>query len=296
VLYLSANQSASGELTQDGVVYRLEYATAFTPYDGPPGRVGDECFTAYENPFRRPTCLPPGGSCPGAADGTACDDGDACNGAETCVTGVCNHGTAAPNGTTCTPPDVCRGAGTCDAGYCASATPAADGTACPDADPCDGLETCLAGVCQPGDGDPEPLAVKTLKLVGGAAGSLAFTGSVPAALPLDPATSDEMTLVVRDGGGTIYSGAITHPESDPLWRGAGTGRQRYLDTTGSLDGLKKASVRRGRKKTKVQLSGDGMDLTGLDEPSVTTRVIVGAQCFEATLTCGPKGAQLVCKP
>jgi hypothetical protein len=38
-----------------------------------------------------------------------------------------------------------------------------------------------------------------------------------------------------------------------------------------------------------------MDLSGLDEPGVTTRVIVGAQCFEAPLTCAPKGSQLVCR-
>jgi len=296
VLYLGANQNASGELTQDGVVFRLEYATAFTPYEGPTGRVGDECFTAYENPFRRPTCLPPGGPCPGAADGTACDDGDACNGAETCAAGVCNHGTSAPDGTSCTPADACRGSGTCDAGYCASAAPAPDGTPCPDADPCDGLETCAAGVCQPGDGDPEPLDVKTLKLEGGAAGSLALNGTVRAAVPLDPAAGDEMTLILSDGGGPIYTGTISHPESDVGWRGAGTARQRYYDSTGSLDDLKKATVRRGKKKTKVQISGDGMDLSGLDDSSVTTRVIVGQQCFEAALTCGAKGSKLVCKP
>jgi glucose/arabinose dehydrogenase len=296
VLYLAANQNASGELTQDAVVFRLEYATAFTPYDGPVARVGDECFTDYENPFRRPTCLPPGGPCPGAADGTPCDDGDACNGAETCDAGVCNHGANAPNGTSCTPPDACRGNGTCDDGYCASTTPAPDGTPCPDADPCDGLETCAAGVCQPGDGDPEQLDVKTLKLVGGAAGSLALNGSVPAAVPLDPAGSDEMTLVLSDAAGTIYTGTISHPESDTGWRGAGTPRQKYFDSTGALDDLKKAMIKRGKKKTKVQIAGDGMDLSGLDQHGVTTRVIVGEQCFEAPLTCGPKGAKLVCRP
>jgi glucose/arabinose dehydrogenase len=296
VLYLAANQSASSDLTQDGVVYRLEYATAFTPYDGPPGRVADGCFTEHENPYRRPTCLPPGGRCPGAADGTPCDDGDACNGAETCQAGICTHGMPAANGTTCTPADACRGAGTCDAGYCASTAPAPDGTPCPDGDPCDGLETCLAGVCQPGDGDPEPMAVKSLKLAGGAAGTLALTGTVPAAVPLDPAGGDEMSLVLSDTDGTIYSGAITHPESDLGWRGAGTPRQRYVDSTGALGHLEKAVVRRGRKKTRITMAGAGMDLSGLDEPRVSARVVVGAQCFEAALGCAPKGARLVCRP
>ena len=105
-----------------------------------------------------------------------------------------------------------------------------------------------------------------------------------------------MTLVLRDGGGTIYSGALSHPASNAGWRGAGASRQRYFDSTGTLDGLKKALVKRGKKKSKVQLSGDGMDLSGLDEPGVTTRVIVGEQCFEASLQCLPKGTQLVCKP
>ncbi|HWP65543.1 MAG TPA: PQQ-dependent sugar dehydrogenase [Candidatus Limnocylindria bacterium] len=296
VLYLAANQNASNELTQDAVIFRLEYATVFTPYDGPTGRVADECFGAYENPFRRPTCLPPGGPCPGAPDGTPCDDGDACNGAETCQAGVCNHGAAAPDGTACTPANACRGAGTCEVGYCESAAPAPDGTPCPDADPCDGLETCLGGVCQPGDGDPEPLAVKTLKMTGGPAGSLTLNATVPAALPLDPAGGDAMTLVVSDTGGTVYTGTLAHPAARAGWRGAGANRQRYFDSTGALDHLKEALVKRGKKKTRVQLSGDGMDLSGLDEPSVTARVVVGQQCFEASVGCVPKGARLVCKP
>ena len=105
-----------------------------------------------------------------------------------------------------------------------------------------------------------------------------------------------MTLILSDSGGPIYTGTISHPESDVGWRGAGTARQRYYDSTGAMDDLEKAMVRHGKKKTKVQISGDGMDLSGLDESSVTTRVIVGQQCFEAALTCGAKGSKLVCKP
>ena len=105
-----------------------------------------------------------------------------------------------------------------------------------------------------------------------------------------------MTLVLSDGGGTIYSGSLSHPDANLGWRGAGTSRQRYFDSTGGQDDIHKALVKRGKKKSKVQISGDGMDLSALDEAAVTTRVIVGEQCFEAAVSCAPKGAQLVCKP
>jgi hypothetical protein len=77
VLYVAGRQG--GGFTDDAIVFRIEYATVFTPYAGPAGRVPDSCFTdgvysgggsgtppyGWENPFHRDTCLPPGGPCPG---------------------------------------------------------------------------------------------------------------------------------------------------------------------------------------------------------------------------------------
>jgi subtilisin family serine protease len=59
----------------------------------------------------------------GRCSGVSCDDGNPCNGIETC----------APDGSGCVP---------------GVAEP--DGTPCPDATVCNGEETCMAGVCTPG--------------------------------------------------------------------------------------------------------------------------------------------------
>src|SRR6185503_1405196 len=143
VLYVAGRQG--GGFDDDSIIFRIEYATAFTPYAGPLGRVPDSCFTdgvysgggvgaapyAWENPFYRDTCLPPGGPCPGQPNGTPCDDGDLCNGAETCQDGICTHGTPAADGTECTSTDVCRPSGVCQGRRCAPGAAAADGTPCP---------------------------------------------------------------------------------------------------------------------------------------------------------------------
>ena len=70
-----------------------------------------------------------------------CDDGEACNGSETCLpVGLCREGQAIPDGRSCTtqagdPNGVCRG-GICVPGYCDTNTDCFDGYLCTD-DVCD---------------------------------------------------------------------------------------------------------------------------------------------------------------
>ena len=81
-------------------------------------------------------------------EGASCSDGNACNGAETCQTGVCQLSGSAPvvdDSNPCTA-DACTPAGG------VTHTPVANGTSCADADLCDGAEVCTAGVC--GGGTP----------------------------------------------------------------------------------------------------------------------------------------------
>ena len=139
-------------------------------------------------------------ACQGTASGAAvntsgcscaqirCDDGNACNGVETCVAGVCQPGTPpncndgnacttdACNATTgcthtaiagcaaCTSASQCNDGNpcttdVCSAGRCAHGV-VADGTSCSDGRSCNGVETCRAGVCTAGaapscdDGNP----------------------------------------------------------------------------------------------------------------------------------------------
>ncbi|MCZ6654394.1 MAG: hypothetical protein O7D91_15375, partial [Planctomycetota bacterium] len=105
---------------------------------------GDDCNTA--------SCDPDGadGNCDTLtplADGTDCDDEDACNVGETCQGGSCTGGG---------PPD-CSGVGdqcnvaSCDAngeeGNCDIITPVKNGTQCDDGDVCTTEDACAGGQC-----------------------------------------------------------------------------------------------------------------------------------------------------
>lgn len=80
----------------------------------------------------------------GTGCGTGCDDGNACNGAETCVNGSCVAGTPV----TCTAEDQCHDVGTCSpaTGVCSN-PPKANGTACNDTNACTQTDTCQSGTC-----------------------------------------------------------------------------------------------------------------------------------------------------
>src|SRR5262249_53914329 len=146
VLYVAGRQGISNALTEDSVVFRIEWATVLDPWSGPLDRVPDECFagSAFPDPFLRPACLPPGAPCPGQPDGTSCDGGDRGNGGETCLGGICHRGAPAADGTTCGSATDCRGVSVCQAGACVAGAAAADGTACAAADPCEGRGACAA--------------------------------------------------------------------------------------------------------------------------------------------------------
>ena len=81
---------------------------------------------------------------PSVANGTPCDDGDACTQTDTCLGGVC----AGTNPTVCTASDQCHMAGACNAttGLCSNPN-AIDGTTCTDGNACTSPDTCVAGQC-----------------------------------------------------------------------------------------------------------------------------------------------------
>jgi cysteine-rich repeat protein len=99
----------------------------------------DQCHTAG-------VCNPATGLCsdPAKANGSACDDGNACTRTDTCQAGVCTGG----NALVCTASDQCHTAGVCNpaTGLC-SAPPKANGTACDDDDFCTTSDVCVAGTC-----------------------------------------------------------------------------------------------------------------------------------------------------
>ena len=86
--------------------------------------------------------------CAGAANGTACNDGDACTSATTCTGQVCGGGTTV----TCTALDQCHVAGVCNrvSGICSNPEKA-NGAVCNDGNLCTQTDACQAGVCAGGN-------------------------------------------------------------------------------------------------------------------------------------------------
>jgi len=240
VLYVAGKRGNGGD--DDTVIFRLEFATAYTPYAGPLGRVADACFNdgiysggsgtplySYENPFLRARCAQPPGPCMGQADGTPCGSGDPCN------------------------------AGTCRAGVCDSST------------------------------GPPPLDVYGLNIKrevrGPGTGAIALRGSFRPAGVLAPESSDDVTVELRDAGGTVFSAFLVHPASDVFWKHPRPGKWRYRDRRGSVAGLT-TMVLRQRASGAVDLTvlGRGLTLAGLDDPALNPRLVIGDQCFVADLT------------
>ncbi len=91
-------------------------------------------------------CDPATGACSDAvvADGTPCDDSDACTRADTCQAGMC----VGTDPIVCAALDQCHAAGVCDpaTGVCSEPL-AADGTSCDDGDACTRTDACAGGVC-----------------------------------------------------------------------------------------------------------------------------------------------------
>ncbi len=103
------------------------------------------------------TCDLAAGSCLTAAPLT-CDDGDACNGVETCDPALGCQGGKPP---VCDDGDVCNGVESCDSAQgCQQGTPLAcdDGDACNGEESCDSAKGCQEGTavdCEKGDVDTE---------------------------------------------------------------------------------------------------------------------------------------------
>ena len=91
-------------------------------------------------------CDPPSGQCsnPAKADGTGCNDNNACTQTDTCVAGKCTGNSPIA----CTAPDQCHDAGSCDptTGKCSNPNKP-DGATCNDGNSCTQTDQCKAGTC-----------------------------------------------------------------------------------------------------------------------------------------------------
>jgi 6-phosphogluconolactonase (cycloisomerase 2 family) len=102
--------------------------------------------TALDACHEAGVCDPATGICsdPDAANGTVCDDGNACTQTDACQSGSC----VGANPIVCTAADQCHVAGVCDptSGVCSDPA-AVDGTSCDDGSLCSQTDTCQAGAC-----------------------------------------------------------------------------------------------------------------------------------------------------
>jgi glucose/arabinose dehydrogenase len=293
-LYVAANQWNSNELDVHSVIFRIEFATTYTPYAGAAGRVADSCFAGLENPFARAACTEPGGPCQGQADGASCADDNPCNGAETCQGGVCAAGTPAADGSSCDGAVPCRQGGMCDAGVCVPGPPVADATPCPDGDPCNGLETCVAGVCTPSAGGPAPLDVTNLTVKSN--GNLSLVGTVLPSFDVAPTDRDPVSLALRTSGTPFFEASLA---PSPSW-----GRSKpprlftYKDKAGTANGVKLFQLKSKKSSNSLALTVKAKNpaLGGVQQPAIDARLVVGEQCFETALTCSKKGAAMKCRP
>lgn len=289
VLYVAGRQNNSSDMQADSVVYRIEYATAFVPWEGPTGRVADSCFAGLDNPFARPRCLAPGGPCPGQPDGMSCDDGNTCNGSEACRAGICRAAsTPAADGTVCDAADACRAPGTCRAGLCEPGLALPDGTVCGDADPCNGQETCEGGACVPGRG-PESLALAALAIR--PSGGLSLRASAGDAA--FPEARDHVALSLATGGEAVLAQDLGMPEDGPPWRRS-PATARWRRPGRGADGVSSFEVRRASDGVTVRSRGRAAALRGSATTELTLRLVVGQRCFSGRAACRPRGAGLRC--
>jgi hypothetical protein len=116
------------------------------------GHTGDPCPGADSDLDCSETCSEAADACTGNdPTGSACEDGLACNGSDSCIAGLCNQ----HSGSVCPGAD---GDGDCtescsdSTGGCVSADPA--GSPCDDGIFCNGADSCSNGSCSVHAGDP----------------------------------------------------------------------------------------------------------------------------------------------
>lgn len=290
VLYVAGRQNNGSDMLADSVVYRVEYASAFTPWSGDPGRVPDTCFAGIDNPFTRPRCLPPGGPCPGRPDGTSCGDGDVCNGEELCQGGICRGAEApAADGTVCDDASACRAPGTCRAGRCEGGTPVPDGTPCPDTDPCNGRETCRDGVCTAGSG-PEPLELSSVVLRG--SGGLSLKATAPGEEAF-PAASDPVSLTLEADGATVLRENMGAPAEGALWRRSANAVRWRRGARGG-DAFSAFEARRAAQRVALRARGRATGMLGAPPGRVGLRLVSGERCFAGEAACRPRVSGVRC--
>jgi cysteine-rich repeat protein len=196
--------------------------------------------------------IEPGETC---EDGNTAD-GDGCD--SNCTATACGNGVVSAG-------EDCDDGNTADGDGCPATCRTAE-AACGDCrdDDRNGFIDAADPACAAG-----ALMLARGTLVGGARGRLALAGR----LPLGPAPSGPVALVVADA-----QGAITCATLGTLHARGG----RKYTARGRLGGGSVALTLIARGGGRLTLAGRGLDLTGLDDPGLTIGLTVGGERFVTT--------------
>jgi hypothetical protein len=176
-------------------------------------------------------------------------------------------------------------------GQCAVGPTLADGTPCPDADPCNGTETCQAGSCTTASG-PAALGAGMVAIRGA---TLAMSGVIAPAGPIAPSTSDALTLTIDAGGTALFASTLGHPGADVFWvRSKPPILFKYKDGGGGAGGLTQLQMKQRDGGYSLKAKGRSDQLLALQGGAVAAKLVVGNQCWVATLPCVKKGHGLRC--
>ncbi len=166
------------------------------------------------------------------------------------------------------------------------------GTASRDADPCNGVVTCSGGVCTssggPGTFDGGAITVRGNVLT--VSGGFAPSGSIAAS------TTDDVALVLDAGGNAVYASTLAHPASDPLWlRSRPPVLFKYKDRTGGAGGLTLLQMKQHGAAYALKAKGRNDALRSLQGGSIDAKLVVGKECWVASVPCVKKGKALRCR-
>jgi hypothetical protein len=227
------------------------------------------------------------------AEGTACDDGNACTTNDRCASGTCVSG----GDQSCPDPGVCA-VGRCDPLLGCASDPLPDGTPCDDGDRCTKRDACSGGVCGTGSGlaaSAELMTVQrfTARNVHGSRQRLRGRVKLPggATMELDHAG---ISLQIDDASGRqLYGVDVPGSAFLPQARGTRTRLSIRPDVDSKLRRL--AIDQRGEDVT-VRFTIVGDTLIEPESTLVTLRVNGGGGCGRTkTLSCTPGRTGVTCE-
>jgi hypothetical protein len=219
-----------------------------------------------------------------------CDDGDSCNGVESCAPASgCQAGTPEPDGSACDDGRECTASDVCAGAVC-TGTPVPP-AACDDADP------ATADVCEDGFGCLHCLGTTIgrvgLHLVGAGEDRLAARGLLPAgtAGTIAPA-AETVTFLVAEGATTLFR--VDLPAGLLIAKPGGTSFL-YKDREGTRSGVRNLRLQIRKGAFKWSVSARDVTMASAAPAMVTARLVVGGDCFGATVPCAAGAHSVVCR-